>query len=390
MGHVLRISMVFAILSTWGIDAGYAQTNRAKAAAAERAKATATENAIKQRKNAGAAENAIKERKNAGTLGLASGRLGGAYPTLAEEIARVVNDGDNLRVIPMLTNGSAGNVEDLLYLRNVDVALTKSESLDALKQSVKINLKDRIRYIARLYDSELHILARPEIQAVEDLKGKKINLGPEGNASHTTVPIVMKALGIDVEMIKVDFSIGLEMMKKGEIAATMRVVGKPGDTFTKAPADAGFHFLSISRSQYAEHFAQTYVIGKLTNKDYPKLVPEGETINTIAVPELLAVYNWPRGTDRYLRVEKFIVGFFKNFSKLRDGPFHEKWKDVNLAAMVPGWTRSEIAERTLKEMGVGSAGASAEQIPTGSIAKTTKDREALFQEFLKSQSRSGR
>jgi TRAP transporter TAXI family solute receptor len=384
MGHILRISMFFAMLTTWGIDAGYAQANRPK-------KAPPAENAATARKNAvAAAENAIKERKNAGTVGLASGRLGGAYPTLAEEIARVVDDGDNLRVIPMLTQGSVGNVEDLLYLRNVDVALTKSESLDSLKQSVKINLKDRIRYITRLYDSELHILARPEIQSVEDLKGKKVNLGPAGNASHTTVPIVMKELGIDVEMIKVDFAIGLEMMKKGEIAATMRVVGKPGDTFTKAANDAGFHFLPISSLQYAEHFADTYVIGKLTNKDYPKLIPEGQMINTIAVPELLAVYNWPRGTDRYLRVEKFIVGFFKNFNKLRDGPFHEKWKDVNLAATVPGWTRSEVADRMLKEMGVSSPGPSAEQIATGSIAKTTKEREALFQEFLKSQSRSGR
>ncbi len=374
MGHVLRILMLFAMLTTWGIGAGDAQTKRARAAAAPAPPAST--------------ENAIKERKNAGTVGLAAGRLGGAYPILAEEIARMLEGSDTLRVIPMLTHGSTGNVEDLLYLRNVDVALTKSESLDSVDQSLKINLKDRIHYITRLYDSELHILARPEIQSIEDLKGKKVNLGPAGNASHTTVPIVLKALGIDAEMLKVDFAVGLDMMKKGEIAATMRVVGKPGDTFTKAPGDAGFHFLSISKSQYADHFAETYVIGKLTNKDYPKLIPEGETINTIGVPELLAVYNWPRGTDRYLRVEKFIVGFFKNFHKLRDGPFHEKWKDVNLAATVPGWKRSEIAERMLKEMGVSAS--SGDQLAKGAIAETPQEREALFQEFLKSQARTGR
>jgi uncharacterized protein len=374
MGHVLRILMLFAMLTIWGIGAGDAQTKRARAAAPA---------------SPASAENAVKERKNAGTVGLASGRLGGAYPILAEEIARVLEGSDTLRVIPMLTHGSAGNVEDLLYLRNVDVALTKSESLDSVDQSLKINLKDRIHYITRLYDSELHILARPEIQTIEDLKGKKVNLGPAGNASHTTVPIVLKALGIDAEMLKLDFAVGLDMMRKGEIAATMRVVGKPGDTFTKAPGDAGFHFLSISKSQYADHFAETYVIGKLTNKDYPKLIPEGETINTIGVPELLAVYNWPRGTDRYLRVEKFIAGFFKNFHKLRDGPFHEKWKDVNLAATVPGWKRSEIAERMLKEMGV-SATSSGDQLAKGAIAETPQEREALFQEFLKSQARTGR
>ena len=349
--------MLLALFTTWGIDRVCAQVRRAEP---------------------DTAEDTIKERKNAGTIGLAAGALGGAYPTLAEEVAKAVGDGDNLRVIPMLTQGSVGNVEDLLYLRNVDVALTKSESLDYFRRTRKINLKDKIHYIARLYDSELHILARPEIHSIEDLRGRKVNIGPEGNASVTTVPIVMQALGVNVEMIKVDFAIGLDMMKKGEVAATMRVIGKPGDTFVKAPSDAGYHFLSISTEQYARYFADSYVIGRLTNKDYPKLIAEGETVSTVAVPEILAVYNWPKSSDRYQRVEKFIVGFFRNFHKLRDEPFHQKWKDVNLAATVPGWTRSEIAERMLKEMNVS---ATVEQT-AGTVANPPGDRDALFREFL--------
>jgi TRAP transporter TAXI family solute receptor len=387
MGHFLRIATLSVCLTLGGIGAVYAQIARPDPFTAD--------NAARERRNAAnaaaaAAENVIKERKNAGTIGLAAGQLGGAYPTLAEQISKIVADGDNLRVIPMLTQGSAGNVEDLLYLRNVDVALTKSESLDSFRKASKINLKERIRYVVRLYDSELHILARPEIKTLEDLRGKKVNLGTPGNASFTTVPIVMQALGIDIEMLKLDYPVGIEMMKTGEVAATMRVIGKPGDTFTKVGNESGFHFLSIPTAVYAKHFADSYVLGKLTSKDYPKLIPEGETITTVAVPEVLAVYNWPKGSDRYQRVEKFIVGFFKNFHKLRDGPFHEKWKDVNLAATVPGWKRSEIAERMLNEMGVSATGPAAEQIATGPSLKTAKEREALFEEFMKSRARSNR
>lgn len=351
---------------------------------------TSAVHAQSQRAEAASPENAIKERKNAGTVGLACGQLGAAYPTLAQDIAKVLDDGDNLRVIPMITYGSVGNIEDLLYLRNVDVAFTKADNFESFKKSLKVNLRNRIHYITRLYDAELHILVRPEIQTLEDLRGKKVNIGLAGNAAHTTVPIVMQALGIDVEMIKVDHAIGLDMMKKGEIFAAMRVGGKPMDTFTKAPEDLGFHFLSISSSQYAQHFAEQYVLGKLTNKDYPKLIPEGETITTVAVPDILAVYNWPKGTDRYQRVEKFIVSFFKNFKKLQEGPFHEKWKDVNLAATIPGWTRSEIAERMLKEIGATDPSASADQPAAAEAAKTPKDREALFQEFLQWQNRAAR
>ena len=371
MTGALHVLVISGLLTSWGIEIAWAQAVRSSEPSPQIA-----------------AENLLKERKNAGTLGLAAGQLGGAYPTLAEQIAKVVDDGDNLRVIPMLTRGSIGNVEDLLYLRNVDVALTKSESLDAFQEARQINLRNRVRYITRLYDSELHILARPEITRVEDLKGKKINIGLPGNASDTTVPIVMKALGINVEILRLDYPVGLEMMRKGEVAATMRVVGKPGDTFAKAPTDAGFHFVSIPAPQYAQHFAEKYVMGKLTNKDYPKLIAQGETITTIAVPELLAVYNWPRGTDRYQRIEKFTVSFFKNFNKLREGPFHEKWKDVNLAATVPGWIRSEVAERMLKEIGPSSAAAIEQTAATvpGSVAK---GREDLFREFMQWRSQTG-
>ena len=333
-------------------------------------------------------DNALKERKNSGTIGIATGQLGAAYPTLAQDIAKVLDDGDTLRVIPMITYGSVGNIEDLLYLRNVDVAFTKSDNFDYFKEKLNLNLRSRIHYITRLYDAELHILVRPEIKSLEDLRGKKVNIGTSGNAAHTTVPIVMKALGIDIEMIKVDHAIGLEMMKKGEISAAMRVGGKPMDTFTKVPEGSGFRFLSVSVSDYAKHFADKYVLGQLTSKDYPKLIPEGESIATIAVPDILAVYNWPKGTDRYQRVEKFIVSFFKNFKKLQEGPFHEKWKDVNLAATIPGWNRSEIAERMLKEMGVNTANESA--LPTASnlADKSPKEREALFQEFIQWQNRT--
>lgn len=373
MKTALHVSVISVLLISWALDIAQAQGTRLPAVSPQVA-----------------AENLLKERKNAGTLGLAAGQLGGAYPTLAEQIAKVVEDGDTLRVIPMLTRGSIGNVEDLLYLRNVDVALTKSESLDYFRETRALNLRNRVRYIARLYDSELHILARPEITRIEDLKGKKINIGLPGNASETTVPIVMKALGISVEILKLDYPVGLEMMKKGEVAATMRVVGKPGDTFAKAPTDAGFHFVSIPAAQYAQFFADRYVIGKLTNKDYPKLIGQNETITTIAVPELLAVYNWPRGTDRYQRIEKFTVAFFKNFKTLRDGPFHEKWKDVNLAATVPGWIRSEVADRMLKEINPGGPAAIEQTAATVIPGSVAKGREALFREFLQWRAQTGR
>jgi TRAP-type uncharacterized transport system substrate-binding protein len=280
---------------------------------------------------------------------------------------------------------------DLLYLRNVDIAFIKSDNIEFFRQKNNIDLRNRVHFITRLYDAELHILARPEIKTLEDLNGKKVNIGVEGNAAHTTVPIVMKALGLNFEMLTLDHAIGLEMMAKGEIDAAMRVGGKPMTTFTKAPEGKGFHFLSITASQFAKHLSDKYVLGKLTNEDYPKLIAKGETITTVAVPDILAVYNWQKGSDRYRRVEAFIVNFFKKFDKLRNPPFQAKWKDVNLAATLPGWKRSEVAERMLTELARGDNSLMRDEFnayldKTGSSTtistKSPAEREALFEAFL--------
>src|SRR5947209_11503399 len=54
---------------------------------------------------------------NAWTVGLAGGLIEGAPIRLAAEIARVIDDGDNLHVLPVVTRGATGNVNSLLYPR---------------------------------------------------------------------------------------------------------------------------------------------------------------------------------------------------------------------------------------------------------------------------------
>jgi hypothetical protein len=69
----------------------------------------------------GGSDAAMKVRKNNWTVGVAGRQLSGTYMTFANELAEVLDDGDNLRVIPIVTYGAASNLDDLLYLRNSDV-----------------------------------------------------------------------------------------------------------------------------------------------------------------------------------------------------------------------------------------------------------------------------
>src|SRR6476469_9950871 len=69
----------------------------------------------------------IKERLNAWTIGLAGGLLEGAPIRLATDIARVVNDGGVMHVLPIVNRGPTENVNDLLYLKGVDAAIINSD-----------------------------------------------------------------------------------------------------------------------------------------------------------------------------------------------------------------------------------------------------------------------
>ena len=120
-------------------------------------------------------EQQIKERVNAGTVGLAGGLLEGAPIRFATEIARVVNESNQVHVLPIVTRGPTENVNDLLYLKGVDLAIINTDSLEEYKMQVP-QIQQRIVSIINLFPSDLHIFVRPEIQALADLAGKKVNL----------------------------------------------------------------------------------------------------------------------------------------------------------------------------------------------------------------------
>ena len=332
----------------------------------------------------------IRAAKNQWTVGIVGGLASGTYMRFAVELAQALDDGDNLRVLPIVSFGAASNLDDLLYLRGVDVAVTQSYVFEYFRTVRKTaNLSKRVNYIIRLPVSEVHILARNEIHRIEDLRGKKVNLGPIGSASSLTGAIVFQRLGINIEQTNLNYPLALKMLKSGELSALIRVVGKPVDGLVRIPENSGFHLLSIP---FSKKFADYYTLGEFSSQDYPTLIPPGQRIDTIAVPAVLAVYNWSPRTDRFKRVQRFVERLFEKWDKFQHPPFHPKWRDVNLAATVPGWTRFSVAEGMLNGMMKASTSSSEklkQKFKTflsedSSIAqpRTAAEREALFREFM--------
>src|SRR5438552_4972874 len=145
-------------------------------------------------------DQAQKQRINAWTVGLAAGRIEGAPLLFASELARVLDDEDNLRVLPIVTRGPFDNVYDLLYLQGVDAAIVYGDVLDHFKNKPEFaGAWQRINYLLNLFPSEVHVFVRPEIKSLQDLAGKMVNFNTSGTAANFSGPLIFKQLGIDVK-----------------------------------------------------------------------------------------------------------------------------------------------------------------------------------------------
>ena len=278
--------------------------------------------------------NTLGARANAGTVGVISGGLDGTYARIAGDLAAVLDDGDALRVLPILGKGSLQNISDILVLRGVDIGIVQSDVLAyAKRERLLPGVEQLIQYIAKLYDEEVHVLAAPGVERLEDLAGKPVNVDVRGSGTAMTATLLFENIAIRPRFEPQDTA--LDLLRRGDIAALVYVAGKPARLFSGVPADSRLRFLPVPATPA---LLETYLPSSLAPADYPILI-QGEAVETIAVGAVMAAYAWPPGTERHRKVARFVDAFFEKFPAFLRPPRHPKWREVNLAAQVPGWSR---------------------------------------------------
>ena len=337
-----------------------------------------------------AAETA-SERANSGTVGIVSGGVEGTYVRIAADLAAVLDDGDTLRVLPVIGKGSVQNLSDILHLKGIDIGIVQSDVLAfARREGLFPNLANRVRYVAKLYNEEFHILARPEIAGIADLAGRQVNVDGRTSGTAMTASLVLTALGVAVEPTHFDQALALEKLRRGEISAMAYVAGKPARLFRDIGPEEGLHFLAVPPSP---ELLANYLPSRLTHEEYKGLVRPDEPVETVAVGAVMAVYNWERGSERHRKVARFVEAFFSRFDEFLKPPRHPKWAEVNLAAKLPGWTAFEPAEAWLRqaEMSARPTETASRDMFLGFAAQrgvAPDQAEALFQQFLRWQAQA--
>src|SRR5664279_41388 len=278
-----------------------------------------------------------KKALNANTLTLISGTIGGTYVQFGADLASVLDDGNDLRVLPIIGRGSVQSVADILFLQGVDLGIVRADTLDYLeKKGFATGIKKQFVYVTKLYNEEMHVIASKSIRSLSDLDGKTVSVDLTNGGTFVTSLIVFERLGIRPNVVYIEQRIALEKLRNGEIDAVIAVQGKPSKAVSQFKDDR-FHLVPVD---YAKPLQNDYLPATLTAADYPNLISGPERVDTIAVPAVLAAYNWPPGTDRGRKLALFVDAFFTKFPKFQNPPFHPNWKEVSLSAPLPGTHRA--------------------------------------------------
>ena len=286
------------------------------------------------------------EQVNRNTVSIISGSPGsdGTYLQAAYDLAAVLNDGENLRILPVVGVGGSQNIRDVRTLKGIDIGHTQVSILNNFRrvnEMLGVPEDDKIVYITKLFNLEVHLVGRTGITSIEQLKGQKVNLDELGSGTNYSIRDVFKRLGIEIQEVNLPQTLALEKIRSGEIAATVLVAGKPTFAMSRLRSADGLKFVPIP---YGKPLMMDYLPSDLTHDDYPDMIPPGKTVDTIADGAVLIAYNWPKNTDRYKRVETFINTFFPRIAEFGQPPHHVKWREVNLGATLAGWTRLESAQ----------------------------------------------
>jgi TRAP transporter TAXI family solute receptor len=201
---------------------------------------------------------------NANTVTLLTGTIGGTYVQFGADLASVLDDDGNLRVLPITGRGSVQSVADILFLKGVDLGIVRADTLDYLEKKGFANgIKKQFTYVTKLYNEEMQVVAPKTIKSLNDLEGKTVSVDLPNGGTFVTALTVFERLGIKAKFVYIEQRIAMEKLKKGELDAVIVVGGKPYVSVTTFNNDGRFHLAAVD---YSKPLQSDYLPATLTRR----------------------------------------------------------------------------------------------------------------------------
>ncbi|NIA69399.1 TAXI family TRAP transporter solute-binding subunit [Pelagibius litoralis] len=252
-------------------------------------------------------------------LRIGTASLGGAFYPIGQGISNLVNKyaGDGLTMTPVVTGGSVQNPR-LIDSSEVEIAITNN-NLAVLALAGKGPYKSGaidLTAVAALHPSILHmiVLEGSDIRTFEDIKGKRVAIGPAGGGTLGFMNFLLPLHGMSMDDITPSFlsySDGFSQLTDGNVDAAFALSGYPAGAVMQAAAGSKLRFISFSEGKLAEALAK--------NGAYKAVEVASEVYGTEQAGKLIGVNNVlvvSRTMDADV-VEKITAAVFDNIEEFR-------------------------------------------------------------------------
>jgi TRAP-type uncharacterized transport system substrate-binding protein len=264
-------------------------------------------------------------------------RLFAGDPTVAADLISVL---DSTATHVVATTGLALSPTELLA-KPYDLAIIPADALATDWPQSGSQVTNRLSYIARLFTTEIHVVAPIAITDVHQLTGRPVAVEASGSA---TARRVFDLLRITPTLSAGNLTDTLDRLQQGTSEAAIVVGGRSIPELAALESSGRFHLLAIP---YEPSLQELYYPTRLTTHDYPHLIDTEGGVDTVSVGTLLIAVDATPKSPHYQKISDAAVALFEHFDSLLQAPRHPKWHEVNLAARQAQWQRFKPAEEWL-------------------------------------------
>ncbi|MBQ5749526.1 MAG: TAXI family TRAP transporter solute-binding subunit [Oscillospiraceae bacterium] len=188
----------------------------------------------------------------AANLTVGTGGESGTYYAVAGVLGTVIGNKSDVKWTVVSTGGSKDNLvnmkDNIYQLATVqsDVMTYAYEGTNSFADSGKI---DNFKVLGALYAETVQMVTvNPEIDSVDDLKGKSVCIGDVGSGTYYNTIDVLAAYDMtleDITPVYQSFGDSTESLKDGKIDAAFLCAGAPTTAVTELAASSNVYMISI-------------------------------------------------------------------------------------------------------------------------------------------------
>ncbi len=270
---------------------------------------------------------------------IVTGPTGTADLAVGEDIARIADAcGVGLRALP--SEGSVENMQAVRDRRNTQLGIVQGDVLEYYQTLRDDDPSLRrpaqgIRVVMPLQESAVHLVARDNVERLEDLSGRVVATGTAGSGTAITAGLVLDLAGVaPAGRVPLAPDAALDALRSGVVDAAFIVSAAPADLLATADlADAHLHLVPMDEPA----LTAAYSPATIAAGTYPFVSAD---VPVVAVRSLLVAYDFSAAANNYQAASCRLVSdvshlILTRLDELRASG-HPSWATADLTALPPG------------------------------------------------------